>query len=111
MVSYAFFKFKFDRIQELTDQSSYKVKPTHVFEINYQSAANDRFEELSQDKDIIYAYHGSRLENFHSILHNGLHSHMSKVSLMEGGRGEGVRRTNGLMKGLKSSCRTMLLCV
>ncbi|XP_072038267.1 protein mono-ADP-ribosyltransferase PARP16-like [Amphiura filiformis] len=85
-------KNRFDRIQELTGQSSYKVKPTHVFEVQYQSAANNRFDQLSQDKDIMYAYHGSRLENFHSILHNGLHSHMSKKPLF----GEGTYLSSDL---------------
>ena len=70
---------QFVAIQELTGQASYQVTPSYVFEVQYNSAANQKFEELRQAKDLIYAYHGSRLDNFYSILHNGLHAHMNKV--------------------------------
>ena len=40
--------------------------PRAIFEVTYP----DRESLLA--KDCILAYHGSRLENFHSILHNGL---------------------------------------
>ena len=53
--------------------------PNHVFELHYNDASNEKFEERRGDKDIIYAIHGSRVENFHSILNNGLQGHMSKV--------------------------------
>ena len=42
---------------------------------------NAKFNELSQIHDVWYAYHGSRVDNFHSILNNGLHAHLNKVSL------------------------------
>ena len=55
------------------------MTPSYVFEVQYNSAANQRFEELRQAKDLMYAYHGSRLDNFYSIIHNGLYAHMNKV--------------------------------
>ncbi|XP_033634543.1 protein mono-ADP-ribosyltransferase PARP16-like [Asterias rubens] len=77
---------KFSAIQDLTGESSYQVTPSYVFEVQYNSAANQRFEELRQAKDLMYAYHGSRLDNFYSIIHNGLYAHMNKNSLF----GEGT---------------------
>lgn len=69
---------QFARIQKLTGQASYKVEPNFLFEVEYLNASNQRFSELQKDYDVIYAYHGSRLENFHSILHNGLIQSLSK---------------------------------
>uniref|UniRef100_A0A0E9TQ61 Poly [ADP-ribose] polymerase n=2 Tax=Anguilla anguilla TaxID=7936 RepID=A0A0E9TQ61_ANGAN len=41
---------------------------------------NARFEKTRGERDLLYAFHGSRLENFHSIIHNGLHCHLNKAS-------------------------------
>lgn len=41
---------------------------------------NVKFEKTRAGRDLFYAFHGSRLENFHSIIHNGLHCHLNKVS-------------------------------
>jgi poly[ADP-ribose] polymerase 16 len=40
-----------------------------------------RWREVSGGHKTLYAFHGSRLDNFHSILHYGLHKHFSKVSI------------------------------
>lgn len=53
--------------------------PDFLFEIEYSSPANAKFYETKGERDLIYAFHGSRLENFHSIIHNGLHCHLNKV--------------------------------
>ena len=59
------------------------MTPSYVFEVQYSSATSQRFEELQQARGLIYAYHGSRLDNFYSILHNGLHAHMNKVTKLQ----------------------------
>ncbi|XP_064620970.1 protein mono-ADP-ribosyltransferase PARP16-like [Lineus longissimus] len=79
-------KQKYDEIKSLTGETVYTPPPDYVFEVRYNDQINAKFQELQQDYDLKYAYHGSRLENFHSILHNGLHSHMNKNSLF----GEGT---------------------
>ena len=53
--------------------------PDFLFEIEYSNPANAKFYETKGERDLIYAFHGSRLENFHSIIHNGLHCHLNKV--------------------------------
>ena len=57
------------------------MEPDFIFEVEYSdtNAHNAKFNELSQSWEVWYAYHGSRVDNFHSILHNGLHAHLNKV--------------------------------
>jgi poly[ADP-ribose] polymerase 16 len=70
---------QYEEIKSLTGETVYTPPPDYVFEVRYNDQINAKFQELRQDYDLIYAFHGSRVENFHSILHNGLHSHMNKV--------------------------------
>ena len=53
--------------------------PSHVFEVVPTEAADERFQVKRGGRDTFYAYHGSRVENFHSILNYGLQSHLNKV--------------------------------
>lgn len=53
--------------------------PDFLFELEYCDLMNARFERTRDGRDVFYAFHGSRLENFHSIIHNGLHCHLNKV--------------------------------
>lgn len=53
--------------------------PDFLFELEYCDQMNARFEKTRGERDVFYAFHGSRLENFHSIIHNGLHCHLNKV--------------------------------
>lgn len=55
--------------------------PDFLFELEYSDQMNARFERTREGRDVFYAFHGSRLENFHSIIHNGLHCHLNKVSV------------------------------
>lgn len=52
-----------------------------VFEVEHSPQADRRFEDARGDREVFFAYHGSRLDNFYSILHNGLLAHMNKNSL------------------------------
>ncbi|KAG8575036.1 hypothetical protein GDO81_009419 [Engystomops pustulosus] len=67
-----------------------------MFEIEYCEKLNTKFQETRGEMDVMYALHGSRLENFHSILHNGLHCHLNKTSLF----GEGTYLTSDLSLAL-----------
>uniref|UniRef100_A0A8B8DSH8 Poly [ADP-ribose] polymerase n=1 Tax=Crassostrea virginica TaxID=6565 RepID=A0A8B8DSH8_CRAVI len=91
---------KFDEIQVLTKDSGVSaVKPNYVFEVNYSEAANTKFQDVRKGRELLYAYHGSRLENFHSILHHGLASHMNKVGVF----GEGTYLSGELSVSLHYS--------
>ncbi|XP_031566611.1 protein mono-ADP-ribosyltransferase PARP16-like [Actinia tenebrosa] len=88
-------KSMFKEIEKRTGQPSYSsTQPDFIFEIEYNqdNVLNKRFLELAEHYDILYAYHGSAPDNFHSILHNGLHSHLNKNSLF----GEGTYLSSDL---------------
>jgi len=55
--------------------------PNLIFQLTSakQSAAEDKWKLSAKDHSTFYAYHGSRLENFHSIVHYGLQQNMCKV--------------------------------
>ena len=74
------FFFQYDNIKGLTKQVVQVTAPDYVFEMVYSKDRNERFKDLQGDRGLLYAYHGSRTDNFHSITHHGLHSHMNKVS-------------------------------
>nr|XP_009913399.1 PREDICTED: mono [ADP-ribose] polymerase PARP16 [Haliaeetus albicilla] len=90
-------KQEYEKIQELTGMSGAVVPaPDYLFEIVYCDQMNTKFAETKGERDLIYAFHGSRLENFHSILHNGLHCHLNRTSLF----GEGTYLTSDLSLAL-----------
>ncbi|XP_044085575.1 cartilage intermediate layer protein 1 isoform X3 [Neovison vison] len=90
-------KSEFKKIQKLTGAPHTPVPvPDFLFEIEYSNPANAKFYETKGERDLIYAFHGSRLENFHSIIHNGLHCHLNKTSLF----GEGTYLTSDLSLAL-----------
>ncbi|XP_019502904.1 PREDICTED: mono [ADP-ribose] polymerase PARP16 isoform X5 [Hipposideros armiger] len=91
------FEALFEKIQKLTGAPHTPVPmPDFLFEIEYSDPANAKFYETKGERDLIYAFHGSRLENFHSIIHNGLHCHLNKTSLF----GEGTYLTSDLSLAL-----------
>lgn len=57
-------------------------EPNYIFAVSPSATADEKFVHLQNNRDLLYAYHGSRLENFYSILHNGLASHMNKVNVL-----------------------------
>lgn len=56
-----------------------KIAPRWVFQIDHITR-NQAWERRKASSSSFYAYHGSRFENFHSILNLGLHQHLNKVS-------------------------------
>eukprot|EP00040_Diaphanoeca_grandis_P000371 m.15237 g.15237 ORF g.15237 m.15237 type:complete len:390 (+) comp10492_c0_seq1:38-1207(+) len=73
----------YDHIQELTGKSSYKVAPDFIFEFKPQhdTKRDKDFEVLKEKHGVLTAYHGSALENFHSILTNGFLNQFNKTAL------------------------------
>lgn len=91
-------KSEFEKIRRLTRAPPTPIVPApdFLFEIEYFDPANAKFHETRGERGLIYAFHGSRLENFHSIVHNGLHGHLNKTSLF----GEGTYLTSDLSLAL-----------
>ncbi|XP_072258724.1 protein mono-ADP-ribosyltransferase PARP16 [Pyxicephalus adspersus] len=90
-------KGKFEEVQALPGFPTLALPtPDFLFEIEYCEKLIAKFQETRSERDVIYALHGSRLENFHSILHNGLHCHLNKTSLF----GEGTYLTSDLSLAL-----------
>lgn len=79
-------KDKYKEFCQLTGQTVKCPEPKHIFEVTQNAVADDKFIHLRNGRNLLYAYHGSRLDNFYSILHNGLASHMNKTSIF----GEGT---------------------
>ncbi|KTG13093.1 hypothetical protein cypCar_00048722, partial [Cyprinus carpio] len=86
-------KEEFARLSQLTQSEGVSAPaPDFLFELQYCDVLNSKFERTRAGRELIYAFHGSRLENFHSIIHNGLHCHLNKTSLF----GEGTYLTSDL---------------
>jgi len=68
----------------------YKTKPKYIFEISYDNddSKNISFSKYKEQNsnDVTFAYHGSALENWHSICSNGLDHSKGKEGLF----GEGI---------------------
>lgn len=91
-------KSEFEKIRKLTCAPPTPIVPApdFLFEVEYFDPANAKFYKTKGERELIYAFHGSRLENFHSIIHNGLHCHLNKTSLF----GEGTYLTSDLSVAL-----------
>ena len=63
----------------MTGQVTAVPQPNYIFEVVYEGNTADKFSARQTGHDIIYAYHGSRTDNFYSILQCGLQGHMNKV--------------------------------
>jgi poly[ADP-ribose] polymerase 16 len=59
------------------------LAPNLIFQlvVNPHGTSEMRWQEVSRGHKTLYAFHGSRLDNFHSILHYGLQQHLNKVSI------------------------------
>ncbi|KAI5709434.1 hypothetical protein M8J75_000193 [Diaphorina citri] len=80
---------QYDSVLNLVSCEPNVVKPDFIFQVQYspQSSIESNWSKLSLGrKKILHAFHGSRLENFHSILNFGLQQHFNKNSLF----GQGI---------------------
>lgn len=75
--------------------------PNLIFQlVGNPSGTNEmRWQEVSGGHKTLYAFHGSRLDNFHSILHYGLQKHLNKNSLF----GHGIYLSSELSVSLPYS--------
>ena len=55
------------------------IPPSHVFEVVYSEDKQFDWDERKGGLDILTTFHGTACQNIHSILHNGLISHLNKV--------------------------------
>jgi poly[ADP-ribose] polymerase 16 len=75
-------KQTYEQIKKLTGQQ-YTAKvpePDYVFRVDYDDEAETKFQRRRGDRKTMFAYHGSRLPNFYSIMKNGLRSNLNQVS-------------------------------
>ncbi|KAF7495157.1 Protein mono-ADP-ribosyltransferase PARP16 [Sarcoptes scabiei] len=66
------------------DDKRRPLRPNFIFELENSTirSRDVEFNKLRKDFDSFYAFHGSPMENFHSILHNGLLYCLNKRSLL-----------------------------
>ena len=58
---------------------THSEKPQFIFELEYNDEQETKFQSIAHSHGVLFAYHGSSVENFHSILHNGLLNLFNKV--------------------------------
>lgn len=95
------------------------LNPTHIFEVMSQqtSIAEQKFQQHSMNRSTLYAFHGSKLDSFHSILNYGLQQHLCKQAVF----GEGIYLSSEMNVSLlfssigtgwnKSICGKKLSCM
>lgn len=81
-MSFPFLHAQFDSILQKVNSDVPGPKPTHIFEVvtSADSVPEEKFRNHQCSLSSIFAYHGSKLEYFHSILNYGLQQHLCKVS-------------------------------
>ncbi|XP_046398621.1 protein mono-ADP-ribosyltransferase PARP16 [Ischnura elegans] len=94
-------KKEFDTVMRLVPSEVSADYPKLIFQMVWspESSSEIKWNEFSKKYGSFYAYHGSRLENFHSILHYGLQQHMNKNSLF----GKGIYLSSELTVSLPYS--------
>lgn len=75
---------QYDSVLRKVPSEMLVAAPNLIFQIASakQSTAEEKWKYNGQGYSTLYAYHGSRLENFHSIIHYGLQQNMCKVKLI-----------------------------
>jgi len=78
----------FGNILNLTKSTHPGPRPTHIFEVvaSNDSPTERKFKGYASNSPTAYAFHGSKLYSFHSILNYGLQQHLCKTALF----GEGI---------------------
>lgn len=57
--------------------------PKCIFELKYNEECESKFHSIMGDHGLMHAFHGSSVENFYSIVHNGLLNMFNKVGLFD----------------------------
>lgn len=77
---------QFDRVKQKVNSSVHgpDLRPSHIYEVcpSPHSVAEEKFRKhaAENNQSTVHAYHGSKIESFHSILNYGLQQHLCKVS-------------------------------
>ncbi|KAK2583882.1 hypothetical protein KPH14_001156 [Odynerus spinipes] len=76
-------KENYDSVLRRVPSEMQVAPPNLIFQVvsAKQSTTEEKWKCAGQDYSTFYAFHGSRLENFHSIIHYGLQQNMCKRSL------------------------------
>ena len=78
--------FQFDELVRAFGSSLSKwtqsEKPQFIFELVYSDELERKFRSIADSHGVLLAYHGSSVENFHSIIHNGLLNLFNKVLVL-----------------------------
>lgn len=110
---------EFDLVLSKVPQVQSVARPTHIFEVcpSPNSKAESKFAKLQEGYTTNFAFHGSKLDSFNSILNHGLQQHMCKNALF----GEGIYLSSELSVSLNfspngaawgaSKCGPILSCV
>ena len=61
-------------------QNRLPQNPKFIFELNYSKECEAKFQSIAKDHGTMFAFHGSSVDNFYSIVHNGLLSLFNKAS-------------------------------
>ena len=68
------------QLEEQLPAGSLEPRPDYVFHLRYGAEQEARFQQLATPHGTFLAFHGSAVECFHSIVHNGLLNMFNKVS-------------------------------
>lgn len=92
---------KFNEVLSLVPCELNAQRPDFMFKVTYAEnlSNNIKWKNYKRNYNTLYAYHGSRLENFHSIVHCGLQMCFTKTPLF----GQGVYLSSELLVSLPYS--------
>uniref|UniRef100_A0A1B6C5N1 Poly [ADP-ribose] polymerase n=1 Tax=Clastoptera arizonana TaxID=38151 RepID=A0A1B6C5N1_9HEMI len=90
-----------DNVLKLVPSELFAKRPDYIFKVEYcrESMMERTWTSSKENYDTLFAYHGSRLENFHSILNFGLQQHLNKNTLF----GQGIYLSSELIVSLPYS--------
>jgi len=73
-------KSEFDTIMKYVHCEMAAPAPNLIFQLvgTPRGTSEMRWQEVTSGNKTLFAFHGSRLDNFHSILHYGLQQHLNK---------------------------------
>lgn len=78
-------KKQFSSVLSLVQCDIQYEPPAYIFSVALSDAARETWSDLSAGKKTLFAFHGSRLENFYSIVQYGLQQLLNKNSLFGSG--------------------------
>ncbi|XP_063548663.1 protein mono-ADP-ribosyltransferase PARP16 [Cydia strobilella] len=76
----------YDQILSYVDSIEAAPRPQYIFQVlsTSKSNAEQKWKDLAKNHNILYAYHGSHLENFYSMLSFSVQQHLNKQCTMVG---------------------------